>query len=184
VPEPEVAESPALSLFARPGDGSIRTRRIAILVATGSDLAHAVELHERLSSLGAVPRYVANVLGTVVGAKGESVEAEVTFETMPSVLVDAVAVPCGDVAAKALANVGQAVESIVNAYRHCKPILAWGAGRSLVENCGVPARLPSGEPDPGLLLVETSDFDAGAEQFVEAIARHRHFQRQMDPPAV
>src|SRR4029453_6167815 len=32
---PEVSKSPALSLFARPGDGSIRTRRVAILVADG-----------------------------------------------------------------------------------------------------------------------------------------------------
>ncbi|HWJ06952.1 MAG TPA: catalase [Steroidobacteraceae bacterium] len=184
VPEPEVAESPALSLLARPGDGSIRTRRVAIVVATGSDLGHAIELHERLTALGATPRYVANVLGTVVGAKEDTVEAEVTFETMPSVLFDAVAVPCGEMAAKALANVGQAVESIVNAYRHCKPILAWGAGRSLVENCGVPAMLPSGEPDPGLVFVETSDFDSGVEGFVDAIAKHRHFERQVDPPTV
>ena len=184
VPAPEIAESPALSLFARPGDGGIRTRRVAILVATGSDLLHAVELHERLAALGATPRYVANVLGTVVGAKGDTVEAEVTFETMPSVLVDAVAVPCGEAAATALANVGQAVEFLANAYRHCTPLLAWGAGRSLVENCGVPSRLLSGEPDPGLVLVETSDFDTGVEQFVEAVGKHRHFERQIDPPTV
>ena len=35
--KPEVAKSPALSLFARPGDGSIRARRVAILVADGVD---------------------------------------------------------------------------------------------------------------------------------------------------
>ena len=34
---PEVTTSPALSLFARPGDGSIRARRVAILVADGVD---------------------------------------------------------------------------------------------------------------------------------------------------
>ena len=34
---PEVTTSPALSLFARPGDGSIRARRVAILVADGCD---------------------------------------------------------------------------------------------------------------------------------------------------
>src|SRR4029434_9339320 len=34
---PEVSVSPALSLLARPGDGSIRTRRVAILVADGCD---------------------------------------------------------------------------------------------------------------------------------------------------
>ena len=61
---------------------------------------------------------------------------------------------------------------------------AWGAGRSLVGNCGVPATLPSGDPDPGLLLVETADFDDGVGDFVAAIAKHRPFERQLDPPAV
>jgi hypothetical protein len=32
--------------------------------------------------------------------------------------------------------------------------------------------------------VETRDFDAGVTRFVEAIAQHRHFARQVDPPAV
>ena len=34
-PQPEVKVSPGLSLLARPGDGSIRTRQVAILVAEG-----------------------------------------------------------------------------------------------------------------------------------------------------
>ena len=34
---PEVRKSPALSLMARPGDGSVRTRKVAILVAYGID---------------------------------------------------------------------------------------------------------------------------------------------------
>jgi catalase len=36
-PQPEVTESPALSLLARPGDGSIAGRKVAILVAPGVD---------------------------------------------------------------------------------------------------------------------------------------------------
>ena len=40
-PEPEVTQSPALSLFAGPGEQGIRTRRIAILVADGVDVASA-----------------------------------------------------------------------------------------------------------------------------------------------
>jgi catalase len=103
---------------------------------------------------------------------------------MPSVLVDALIVPGGDKGAKALANVGLAAESIVNAYRHCKPILALGAGRSVVENSGVPARLPSGEPDPGLLLVEEDAIDEALTNFVQAIARHRHYERELDPAPV
>ena len=46
---PEVSVSPALSLFARPGDGSIRTRRVAILVADGCDGESLVALADRLT---------------------------------------------------------------------------------------------------------------------------------------
>ena len=45
VPKPEVEVSPALSLFARPGDGSIRTRRVAIMVADGVAGVAARTLH-------------------------------------------------------------------------------------------------------------------------------------------
>src|SRR5690606_32264483 len=36
-PQPEVTNSPALSMMARPGDGSIATRMVAVLVADGTD---------------------------------------------------------------------------------------------------------------------------------------------------
>ena len=182
--EPEVEVSPALSLMARPGDGSIRTRRIGILVEHGLVAADAIALHAGLAAQGAVPRYIGSKLGTVEGEDGETIEVEVTIETMPSVLVDAIVVPGGDTAAKTLGQNGQAAEFIVNAYRHCKPILALGAGRSLVENAGVPATLPSGDDDPGVLLFGDGEGESALSAFVEAIAKHRHFERQMDPPPV
>ena len=182
--KPEVDVSPALSLFARPGDGSIRTRRVGILIADGVDGASAMALHAGLLAAGAVPRYVGPRLGLVHAENGESIEVEVTLETLPSVLVDAVAVPGGDPAAKTLRNLGQAAEFIVNAYRHCKPILALGAGCGLVENAGVPRTLPSGDADPGLLLVEDDDGAGALPGFIEAIAKHRHNAREMDPPPV
>lgn len=46
VVEPEVTPSPALSLFAHPAGGSIRARRIAILVADGVDGAAAQALEQ------------------------------------------------------------------------------------------------------------------------------------------
>jgi catalase len=181
---PEVEVSPALSLLARPGDGSIRSRRIGILVADGLDVESATAVHAGLMAEGAVPRFIGVKLGQVKGEEEGAIDVEVTIETMPSVLVDAIVVPGGDAAAKTLGTNGQAAEFIVNAYRHCKPILAIGAGRTVVENAGVPARLPSGDVDPGLLLVEDADAVSAVRSFVAAIARHRHFERQMDPPPV
>jgi catalase len=183
-PRPEVELSPALSLFARPGDGSIRTRRIAIFVADGIDGEAAETLHAGLSKLGAVPRYVGARIGTVTTAQGDGIAVEVTFETMPSVLFDAVAVPDGRSAIKILGNVGHALEFLKDQYRHAKPILALGAGADLVENAGVPAMLPSGEPDPGMLVHRDESAAKVLPAFVKAIARHRHHERELDPPEV
>ena len=89
-----------------PGDGSIRTRRVAILVADGVDGEAAQALHAGLAGEGAVPRYIGPTLGAVNGEDGDSLEVEITLETMPSVLLDAVAVPGGDAAAKLLGKRG------------------------------------------------------------------------------
>ena len=59
-----------------------------------------------------------------------------------------------------------------------------GAGTDLVENAGVPARLPGGAEDPGLILDPRGDVGRALPRFVAAIAKHRHHAREMDPPAV
>jgi catalase len=116
--------------------------------------------------------------------QGESIDVEVTLEASPAVLYDGMAVPGGHEAAVALGNLGHAAEFIKDQYRHCKPILALGAGAALVENAGVPMRLDSGEPDPGLLVAGQATIDEVLPEFIQAITRHRHFERHMDPPPV
>jgi len=183
-PRPEVERSPALSLFARPGDGSIRTRRVAIFVADGVDGAAAQAVHAGLMEQGAVPRYVGARLGTVTAADGIAIEVDATFENMPSVLFDAVAVPGGKQAATVLGGVGQALEFLKDQYRHAKPILALGEAADLVENAGIPAMLPTGEPDPGLLVGRHESAGDALPDFVTAIGMHRHHARETDPPLV
>jgi catalase len=181
---PEVTVSPPLSLMARPGNGSIATRRVAILVADGVDGEAAAALHEGLSAKGAVPRYVGIRLGSVTTAEGDELQVEITLETAPSVLFDAVAVLGGKEAVVALGNVGHALEFIKDQYRHAKPILALGEGADLVENAGAPAILPSGKPDPGMLVAKHGRAREALPLFVQAIAKHRHHEREIDPPAV
>ncbi len=183
-PKPEVAISKALSLFARPGDGRIRTRRIAIFVADGVDGEAARALHEGLAKEGAVPRFIGARLGRVTADDGEEIEVGATFETMPSVLFDAVAVPGGKEGIEALSNVGHAAEFLKDQYRHAKPMLALGAASDLFEAAGVPGALPSGKPDPGLLIEPEASADDVLPTFIKAIARHRHHEREMDPPTV
>jgi catalase len=80
-----------------------------------------------------------------------------------------------------LGNVGFAAEFAKDQYRHCKPILAVGEGRTLVENAGIPLVLPSGAPDPGLIAVSADELDEAIGNFVTAIEKHRHFERETDP---
>jgi len=177
---PEVEESAALSLMARPGDGTIRGRKIAILVATGVDGAGALAIHEALSAEGAVPRFVGARLGGVEAKTGDPIEPDATLETMPSCLFDAIVVPDGAEAAEALCELGHAVEFVRDAFRHCKPILAVGAARSLLEEAGI---VPD-EDDPALIVVEGAQATKAVKAFVQAIARHRNWDRATDPPPI
>ncbi|MDQ6612904.1 MAG: catalase, partial [Gemmatimonadota bacterium] len=88
--ESEVEISSGLSLFARPGDRSIRTRRVAILVADGCDASNLRTTYEELLKRGAVPRIVGARLGRVRPSNGDPVNVEITLETAPSVVCDAV----------------------------------------------------------------------------------------------
>jgi len=179
---PEVSVSPALSLFARPGDGSIRTRRVAILVADGCDGESLVTLASRLTNACAVPRFVSTTLGAVQPASGDAIEVDVSLEAAPAVLYDALVLPDGDEAVSALRADGRTLEFIKDQYRHCKPILALGAATQLLNDCGIGAALPNGQPDSGLVIANGNG--AGTDDFVAALAKHRHFARETDPPRV
>jgi catalase len=182
--KPEVTVSKALSLFAYPGDGGIRTRRVAIFVANGVDGDAARTLHAELMRQGAVPRYVGARLGRVTSDDGEEIEIDATFETMPAVLFDAVAVPGGKPAIEALASLGHAAEFLKDQYRHAKPMLALGEGAELFQAAQVRPLLPSGEPDPGVLVEKERGAEQVLPRWIAAIARHRHHERELDPPVV
>ena len=175
-PKAEVKTSPALSLMARPGAAGVRTRRIALLVAEGVDADSLRTIHTALIEAGAVPRFVGPRLGTF-----GDIDIEISLETGPSVLFDAVVLPDGEAAA-ALAKLGHALEFVKDQYRHCKTILAIGAGAKLLEAANIPGSLPDGKKDPGLLRF--NQVEEGVATFIEAVARHRHPERYSDPPRV
>jgi len=183
-PKPEVKSSGYLSLFAHPGTEGIKTRRIAILVANGVDGETLTELHSSLLQQGAIPRFVGVKLGQVSSVSGAPLNVEITMETAPAVLWDALILPDGTDATEALLPVGNAIEFIKEQYRHCKAILALGASRALVEASAIPSKLRSGERDRGLLIVGKGDPGKAITDFIEAVASHRSFARETDPPAV
>ena len=86
-----------------------------------------------------MPRFLGVKLGPARAANGEDVEVEVSLETAPSALWDALIIVGGEDAADALSASGQALEFLKDQYRHCKPILLIGGAGSLLEKAGIPA---------------------------------------------
>ena len=181
---PEVTVSPALSLMARPGDGTIKARKVALLVAPGVAGRSISQVKAALLAQGAVPRLVAPRIGPLTTAEGDMLEADASLENEPGFLFDALVLPDGQAAVEALARDGHTMEFIKDQYRHCKTILVLGASKALLDKAGVSDKLVSGEGDPGLIIAAPGDASNAIKAFIEAIALHRHVGRETDPPRV
>ena len=130
-------------------------------MADGCDGVALAALADRLTSEGAVPRFVSTKLGSVQAAAGDAIEVDVSLEAAPAVLYDAVVLLDGDEAMSALRADGRTLEFIKDQYRHCKPILALGPGKQLLDACGIDARSRNGQPDSGLIIATDTKSGSG-----------------------
>jgi len=183
VQKPEITRSPALSLLSRPGVDGVKTRRIAILLSDGADTDVAAELHAGLIAHGAVPRFVGVKLGAIEG-KSDTLDVEAALEILPSVLWDGVVVLDGPTSS--LCESGQAVEFLKDQYRHCKPILVFNGAKALLEKLGIQESPENGpvDGDPALLAFGEDAYAAAFAAFIDALMKHRNFDRETDPPRI
>ncbi|MES2280179.1 MAG: catalase [Pseudomonadota bacterium] len=181
--KPEVKVSPALSLMARPGDGSIKARKIAILVANGAVGESAATVHAALLAQGAVPRFVAPRIGPIQTSDGIGINADASMENEPGFLFDALVLSDGEKGVAALLKDGHTMEFIKDQYRHCKTIMAIGASKALLDKADVSPTLPGGNTDAGVIIAG-KDATSSLEAFIKGVAMHRHPERETDPPLV
>ena len=171
--------SAALSM-ARSVDGSIATRKVAILVADGVDGAAIDRVKQGLLAAGAQCKVLAAHLGTVHTADGALLAVDQTLVNAPSIAFDAVYLPSmtGDIAA--LASNGDAIHFVLEAYKHCKAIAASGAGTGLMVSLGIQAHKGGAvsEPQAGVVLSGPGALPPQfVEAFIRAIGQHRHWAR-------
>ncbi|MDQ3401801.1 MAG: catalase [Actinomycetota bacterium] len=176
--------SPALSQVAV-ADG-IATRKIAVLVADGVDGVGTRAVVDALRERGAIVETLAPHAGTVRSADGDDLAVDRALTTMASVLYDAVLVPCGPESVDALLKDGYARHFVLEAYKHHKPLAAFGSGITLV-TAGLSTEVAEGDKS---LVVElgvvtsTKARDEVPSEFAEAfaaeIARHRIWDRDTD----
>ncbi|MBX9793151.1 MAG: DJ-1/PfpI family protein, partial [Burkholderiaceae bacterium] len=176
--QPEVTRSAALSLTALPGDGGIRSRRVAILVADGVEGKSIAAVQAALHAAGATAHLIAPRLGPVKPASGPPFEATGTFENAAPVLFDGLVLPDGAAGVKLLGGHVEVLDFISNQHRHGKTILALGASKGLLEKVGIDVSLTSGEPDPGMWIGTPAQVDTVAADFIGALGKHRHPDRE------
>ncbi|MCW2661468.1 MAG: katE [Mycobacterium sp.] len=181
-----VAASPALSQIGV-GD-TIESRKIAVLAADGVDVVGTQRFKELMQQRGAIVEVLAPVAGgTLRGGSGGELPVDRAFTTMASVLYDAVVVACGPDSVSTLSNDGYAVHFVVEAYKHLKPIGAYGAGIDLLRAAHIETRLAEDTEvvNDRSVVTTTAAADELPDQFVEefaaALARHRCWERQTDP---
>ncbi|RYG11576.1 MAG: catalase HPII, partial [Burkholderiales bacterium] len=184
VATPEVLKSPSLSLLHRPGDGALTGRKVAILVAPGVEGSFVVQAQAALLAQGVVARIVGPRIGAIPTAAGDALDADASMENEPGFLFDALIIADGQEAVAALSQDGHTMEFIKDQFRHCKTILAVGAARQLLTQAGLPVSLDKSlaQGDTGLIAAEPGDGEGAIKAFIQAMGKHRHFGREMDPP--
>ncbi|MEO5865279.1 MAG: DJ-1/PfpI family protein, partial [Nitrospiraceae bacterium] len=115
------------------------------------------------------------------------IHIDFSFLTSSSVLFDAVYIPGGDKSVQALQQEADAIEFVKEAYKHCKTIAATGAGERFLRAACLERDYMGESPhegdqkteDGGLIIGEESDSRGVASKFINAMAHHRHWEREL-----
>jgi catalase len=166
-----IGHSVALSMANTVKD-SIKTRKIAILAADGFDAVAFSSMKQALTAAGAQAKVVAPRLGALRSANGDEVQIDFSLFTASSVIFDAVYVPGGEQSVTALKAEANALHFINEAYKHCKTIAAIGAGIDLLRASHLGA-------EEGVIVGRDEESRELAAEFIRALARHRHWSREM-----
>jgi catalase len=145
--------------------GSIAGRKIGIVADAGSDLTGIKRLRTAVEKRGATVLVLAPVGGML--KKGRTTLAvDRTNLTARSVEFDAVVIadgttPTGDIKLTVL---------LQEAYRHCKPLAAWGAGDAVLTRAGI-------EPDAPGVFVHAAAEKEFTNSLIAAVGLHRAWDR-------
>ncbi len=175
-----IDKSTALSMVTTVKN-TIKTRKIALLVAEGVDEKSLNTIMEALKKAGAVTVVIAPKLGTIMSENNHGIKVNESFLTASSVLFDAVYVAGGINCVATLASNPDAIHFVNEAYKHCKAIAADASavqvlkatyfGRNLPEDAGAETVMEEG-------IIISSDATDLAGKFITAVAQHRFWDRE------
>lgn len=140
-----VEKDPSLSLYAD-AEGYVKGRVVAVLLNERTSAQDLVQLLQALQAQGVHSKLLYSRMGEVIADDGSPLPIAGTFAGSPSLTVDAVVVPGGDLSA--LSQSGDARYYLLEAYKHLKPILLAGDARQLTSVLHVPTQGEEGSSSP------------------------------------
>jgi len=164
--------SEALSMVNTKKD-SIRTRKIAILIADGVNAAAVTTMKKALVKEGAQAEIIALKLGFVVAENNIEMEVDKSFLTTASVFYDAVYVPGGTNSIATLEGEPDAIHFLNEAYKHCKAIAFDADAKQLLDATYFAKKI---ELDEGIIIGDS--VSKLVPLFISAISQHRFWDRE------
>ncbi|KAI0662540.1 catalase [Cubamyces menziesii] len=212
VPEKPLRENPGHTtrvsqLAFAPKEPTIKSRRIAILVADGFNLGEVEALRAAFKAGMATTWIIGPRRGVVYPAgqevgSGKGYNADHHYEGQRSTMFDAIIVPSGAKHAQTLAESGRTIHWVREAFGHCKPIGALGEGvvflREAVQLPGVQLAsdlnsdnvvtsygvVSTGKYDLSSAAADTLTIEQSEKGFVSNFAyelsKHRCWEREQD----
>src|SRR5690554_4662458 len=179
-----VKHSPALSMEINKVE-TAKSRKVAVLIEDGFAYDEVMRLKQALTAAGAEAEIVSMVLGKRKSETGKELEVDKSHVTAASVMYDAIYIPEGKASIQAMLGEGDVLHFIKEAYKHCKPIATSGNGLQLFEKAFV-LGVDFAERDSKKIVSQKGVVTAGLkakaddflEQFIEAVKKHRHWDRQ------
>lgn len=171
--------SPALSQATT--TRTVVSRRIAVLAADGFDHDALEAVKSAAQKAGAHVKVVAPTQTAITASNGRELSPDDSLLTGASVLYDATLVIDGEASVATLIQLGSALHWVNETYAHCKALAGLGAGAVLLSASDIPEVEFRGETLQAHLGVVTGapmGLDEFMETFLEAVAAHRHWERE------
>ncbi len=175
-----IEKSSALSMANTVKD-TIKTRKIAFLVAEGVNETSLNTVKKMLETKGAVVELVAPKLGMLVSENNTEYSITKSFLTTASVLYDAIYVPGGTNSVATLAAEEDAIHFLNEAFKHCKAIAADEDSLQVLAETYFYKKLPDEFTEEEAVtngIIITDDSKMLASNFIKAIAMHRFWNRE------
>jgi catalase len=171
--KPVIEKSAALSMEGTIKN-TIKTRKVAFLVADGVNDESFNKMREALVSNGAVVKLISLRQGSITTEGGTRLTVNGSFLTDASVCYDAVYIPGGQKNIAALLTEPNSIHFVNEAYKHCKAIATVRDGISFLNETYIKEELLENQDmdEAGVIT------DGSADKFIVCIAKHRFWQRE------